>query len=594
MVDIAVVIVYFGFLIAIGMAFKSFSSSTSDYFRGGGKMLWWMVGSTSFMTAVSAMTFTGHMGKALTGGFAVATTVFYANALGYLCNYLFFAAKARQMRVVTPLEGVRMRLGPLNEQIFTWANVPLSVLQASIWINALAVFTSAVIGVPLEQTIVVAGCVVLFMSLVGGSWAVVASDFMQMIILTTMTLVTGAVAIWKSGGFMPLMEAGLPEQPFVGDGYNHTYLFVGWFIFMFIKQFFSTNNMVDSYRYISAKDTKNARKAAMLAGTLMLIGPVLWFVPAWYVAAHYPDTSTWGLAGLGNKVADATYFMFVSREMPVGMVGLMLAAMFAATMSSMDSALNRNAGIILKSVYEPYFCKNHSEKHLIFVSKLLTAMFGIVIIIAALFLTSLKEFGLFDLTMLISTLIGFPILIPSIMCFFVRKTPDWAGWGTVLVGMMVSATIAFGMTPEVIELILNLEQPLTSREYTEMKSVTLGLIGHMSITLPFFVLSQYFYKGHSEQRQKEIDQFFSNVDTEVIVEDTPQSIAMDNRQNGVLGKMVLIASLFILTLTLVPNPMWGRMLFVIISAILALVGFILVKSKRSVETTTVTKQEVNA
>ncbi|WP_338167032.1 sodium:solute symporter family transporter [Vibrio sp. 10N] len=594
MVDIAIVLVYFGFLVAIGVLFKSFSNSTSDYFRGGGKMLWWMVGSTSFMTAVSAMTFTGHMGKALTGGFAVATTVFYANALGYLCNYLFFAAKARQMRVETPLEGVRMRLGPVNEQIFTWANVPLSVLQASIWINALAVFTSAVIGLPLELTIVVAGSVVLFMSLVGGSWAVIASDFMQMIILTTMTLVTGAVAIWKSGGLTPLLDAGLPEQPFIGDGYNHAYLFVGWFIFMFIKQFFSTNNMVDSYRYIAAKDTKNARKAAILAGTLMLIGPLLWFVPAWYVAAHYPDTSTWGLAGLGNKVADATYFMFVSREMPVGMVGLMLAAMFAATMSSMDSALNRNAGIILKSVYQPYFCKNHSESHLIFVSKLLTALFGIVIIISALFLTSLKEFGLFDLTMLVSTLIGFPILIPSIMCFFVRKTPDWAGWGTVLVGMCVSGFIAFVLTPEALQSILGLDQPLTSREYTEMKSVTLGLIGHMSITLPFFVCSQFFYKGLPAQREAEVKQFFTNVDTEVVVEDSLESVAMDNKQNNVLGKMVLIASVFILCLTLVPNPLWGRMLFVIIAAILALIGTLLVKSERKLENTKVTKESAIA
>ncbi|MDN3702304.1 transporter [Vibrio artabrorum] len=588
MIDIAIVLVYFGFLVAIGVLFKSFSNSTSDYFRGGGKMLWWMVGSTSFMTAVSAMTFTGHMGKALTGGFAVATTVFYANALGYLCNYLFFAAKARQMRVDTPLEGVRMRLGAVNEQVFTWANVPLSVLQAAIWINALAVFCSAVIGLPLELTIVVAGSVVLFMSLVGGSWAVIASDFMQMIILTTMTLVTGAVAIWKSGGLTPLLDAGLPEQPFIGDGYNHAYLFVGWFIFMFIKQFFSTNNMVDSYRYIAAKDTKNARKAAILAGTLMLIGPLLWFVPAWYVAAHYPDTSTWGLDGLGNKVADATYFMFVSREMPVGMVGLMLAAMFAATMSSMDSALNRNAGIILKSVYQPYFCKNHSESHLIFVSKLLTALFGIIIV-SALFLTSLKQFGLFDLTMLVSTLIGFPILIPSIMCFFVRKTPDWAGWGTVIVGMCVSGFIAIVLTPEVLQSILGLDQPLTSREYTEMKSVTLGLIGHMSITLPFFVCSQFFYKGLPAKREAEVKQFFTNVDTEVVVEDCPESVAMDNKQNTVLGKMVLIASVFILCLTLVPNPLWGRMLFVFIAAILALIGTLLVRSERKLESTKVTQ-----
>lgn len=56
--------------------------------------------------------------------------------------------------------------------------------------------------------------------------------------------------------------------------------------------------MVDSYRYISAKDTKNARKAALLACGLMICGPLVWFLPAWYVAGNYSDVTTWGLETL--------------------------------------------------------------------------------------------------------------------------------------------------------------------------------------------------------------------------------------------------------------------------------------------------------
>ncbi len=578
-IDILIVLVYFAFLIALGWVFRSAADNTSEYFRGGGRMLWWMVGSSAFMMALSAMTFTGLMGKALTSGMSVAV-VFFANALGYFCNYLFFAAKARQMRVITPLEGARMRLGKVNEQVFTWANVPLSVLQAAIWLNGLAVFTSAVVDVPLEQTIIGAGLVVLVMSLVGGSWAVIASDFMQMIIITVMTFVAAFVAIWKSGGLTNLIEVGLPAQKLIGENYSYTYLFVGWFICIFVKQFFSTNNMVDSYRFIASKDTKNARKAALLACSLMIVGPLMWFLPAWYVAGHYPDTNTWGLTGLGSKIADATYYMFVKREMPVGMVGLMLAAMFAATMSSMDSALNRNAGIILKSVYEPYLCKDFSEKNLMFVSKILTGAFGILIIVTGLFLTSLKEFGLFDLMMLVGTLVGFPVLIPSILCFFIRKTPDWAGWGTILVGMCVSAIIAFGITPETIESLLNLETPLTAREFSEMKSVTLGVIGHMTITLPFFVLSQFFYKEPSPERAADIEKFFHNIDTEIVVEETETSIMMDNKQHELLAKMLLVASVFLAALALIPNPIWGKMLFILIAAIVAGIGLLLIATKR--------------
>lgn len=578
MIDIAILFVYFGFLIAIGWAFRKFSSNTSDYFRGGGKMLWWMVGSTSFMTAVSAMTFTGHMGKSLTGGFAVAIVVFYASALGFLCNYLFFAAKARQMRVITPLEGVRMRYGRINEQIMMWSRMPLGILQAAIWVNALGVFASAVVGVPLEVTIVVTGSIVVFMSLIGGSWAVIASDFMQMVILTVMTLVTGLVALWKGGGVVELMSNGLPENPIIGDGYNYTYLFVGWFLCMFIKQFLTTNNMLSSYRYITAKDTKNARKAALLAASLMLVGPLVWFLPVWFVSGHYPDPSTWGITELGNKVTDATYYIFVKREMPVGMIGMLLAAIFAATMSSMDSGLNGNSGIVIKSIYQPYINKGASEKHLLKVGKMLTAAFGVVIILAALGLSSLRQYGLFDLTMLINTLIGFPILIPALLGFYIKKTPEWAVGGTILVGMCVSATIAFVITPEMIASFLNLDQPLTNREFTEMKSVTLGVIGHGVITLPFFVCSQFFYKGLAPEREKNIEKFFSNVATEVVVEDTPESIELDNKQCQVLGKMILVAAGFILLLTLVPNPLWGRMIFLFMAMIVAGIGVALLKA----------------
>ena len=537
-------------------------------------MLWWMVGSSAFMMALSAMTFTGLMGKALTCGLSVAV-VFFANALGYFVNYLFFAAKARQMRVISPIEGIRLRFGKFNEQVFTWANVPISVLQAAIWLNGLAVFTSAVVNVPMEQTIVGAGVVVLFISLVGGSWAVIASDFMQMIIITVMTFIAGCVAIWKSGGISPLLEVGLPQQQLIGDGYSYAWLFVGWFICIFVKQFFSTNNMVDSYRYIASKDTKNARKAALLACSLMILGPLVWFLPAWFVAGHYADTATWGLTGLGDNIADATYYIFVKKEMPVGMVGLMLAAMFAATMSSMDSALNRNAGIILKSVYEPYCCKDASEKHLMTASQVLTTVFGVAIIIAALLLKSLQSFGLFDLMMLVGTLLGFPVLIPSILCFFIRKTPDWSGWGTVLVGLVVSAVIAFVITPEAVEHILGLEKSLTDREFQEMKSVTLGVIGHMAITMPFFVLSQFFYREPSPERAAEIDQFFRNTDTEIVVEETAVSIAMDNRQREMLGKMLLLAALFLSLLVFIPNPIWGRILFVLIGLMVGGIGGLL-------------------
>ena len=66
--------------------FKRFIRNTSDYFRGGGEMLWWMAGAGAFMVSFSAFTFTGNAGKAYTDG-PVVMVIFVGNALGFLINY---------------------------------------------------------------------------------------------------------------------------------------------------------------------------------------------------------------------------------------------------------------------------------------------------------------------------------------------------------------------------------------------------------------------------------------------------------------------------------------------------------------------------
>lgn len=571
MLDVIVVIVYFFFLMVIGWLFRTFSKDTNDYFKGGGKMLWWMVGATAFMTQFSAWSFTGAAGKAFTDGLSV-MVVFLGNAIGYFANYLFFAAKARQMRVVTPIEGIRLRFGKVNEQVFTWAAVPYSILQAGIWLNGLAIFVAAVFKISMPATIVITGLIVVLMSASGGAWAVIASDFLQMVIIMAVSFVASMVAIVKSGGIGPIFANGLPDSsPITGPGINYIGLFAIWVIASFAKQFMTTNNMIDSYRYMCAKDTKNARKAALLACILMLVGPIIWFLPDWFVAANYADTAAWNLESLGKSITDATYYIFVHNELPAGMVGLMMAAMFAATMSSMDSALNRNAGILVRNFYKVFINKNADEEKMLKVGKISTLFLGAIVIMVGLFLNGLQETSLFNMMMMVSSLIALPMLIPALFGYFVKKTPDWAAWATILVGAAVSYFVAFVVSPEMIQNIFHLSTPLTSREFGDLQSLTLGVVLHGCITLPFFLLSQLFFKGYSKERQAEVNLFFSNVETEVIAE-KEDGENLDNRQREMLGKLILTMGVAIMALILVPNPLSQRLVFIGVGGIVAIVG----------------------
>lgn len=574
--DTLIVGIYFIFLIVIGWLFRAFTNTTSDYFRGGGNMLWWMVGATAFMTQFSAWTFTGAAGKAYNDGFTVAI-IFIANAFGYLMNYLYFAPKFRQLRVITVIEAIRMRFGSRNEQVFTWSSLPTSIVASGVWLNALAIIASSVFGFDMAQTIIITGLVVLVMSVTGGSWAVIASDFMQMIIIMAVTVTCATVAIIKGGGVDQIIS-NFPTQDggtfLTGNNLNYLSIFGVWAVFIFFKQFSITNNMLNSYRYLAAKDSKNAKKAALLACILMTMGPFFWFMPSWFLAGQGID-----LSGIypeaGKKAADFSYLYFVQHFMPAGMVGLLVSAMFAATMSSMDSGLNRNSGIFVKNFYQVILRPLSTEKELVFVSKITSTALGVAIILVALFINSLKGLSLFNTMMYVGALIGFPMTIPAFLGFFIKKTPDWAGWATLLVGAIVSYCAGILLTKGDVQHILGLN-PLTVREWADLK-VAISLIAHVVLTGGFFIASMLFYKPLSNARQKDVDLFFNNLSTPLVSEGVSQKI-LDNKQRKMLGVLISIMGVGVMGMFLIPNPLWGRCVFLFCGGIVIAVGLLLVSS----------------
>jgi len=395
--DYLVIAAYFCLIIGIGFVFKNMASkSTSDYFRGGGRMLWWMVGSTAFMMQFSAWTFTGAAGKAFTDGFAVCL-VFFANTFSYFCGWAYFSHRFRQMRVDTPTEAIRRRFGSGNELFFSCTLIIFTLLNAGVWLNALGVFSSAVFEADINLTIIVIGLAVVFVSVLAGAWGVVASDFVQTLVVAIVSVACAVVALVKVGGPVNLVS-NFPSDFVMGPNMNYGLLLVGTFIFFLAKQLVTIMNMHDSFRFLNAKDSANARKAALLAMGLMGAGSIIWFIPPWASAILYPDAAA-AYPELGNKAADAVYLVFARNAMPAGTVGLLLAGLFAASMSSMDSALNKNSGIFVRSIYQPFLDKRNkvvSERYLLNLSRSLSFVSGVIVIAMALYFKSLKELSLFS------------------------------------------------------------------------------------------------------------------------------------------------------------------------------------------------------
>lgn len=573
--DYLVIAGYFALMVAISLLFKKMASnSTSDYFRGGGKMLWWMVGATAFMTQFSAWTFTGAAGKAFNDGFAV-LAVFIGNMVAYVCAYFYFARRFRQMRVDTPTEGVKRRFGNTNEQFFTWVIIPLSVINAGVWLNGLGVFASAVFNADIVTTIWVTGLAVLAISLLSGAWGVVASDFIQTLVVAVISIACAAVALYVVGGPGEIIE-NFPGGFIMGPDMNYPLLLVCTFIFFVVKQLQSINNMQESYRFLNAKDSKNASKAALMALVMMIFGAVIWFIPPWASAILYPDAAT-QYSSLGAKASDAVYLVFARETMPVGTVGLLMAGLFAATMSSMDSALNRNSGIFVRSFYSNIVRKGQaSDKELLRAGQIACLVNGILVIMMAQFFNSLKHLSLFDLMMQVATLLQSPILVPLFLGIIIRRTPKWAPWATVVVGMFVSWSVVKIFTPEFVGSWFGIEE-LTRREAGEMRTM-ITIAAHLVFTAGFFCLSTLFYKEETDTHKETTTEFFKDVDTECVAEEGQDIV--DRMQRAKLGSLVTCMAAGLTLMVLIPNPLWGRLLFLACAAAVFAVGYGLKKSAR--------------
>ena len=572
--DYAVLVFYFVYMLVISWVFRRFVTNVSEYFRGGGKALWWMVGGSAFMVAFSAWTFTGAASQAYSNGWPV-VVIYLGNSLGFLINALHFGPRFRQLRVVTSIQAIRTRFGAANEQIFTWMQLPFGLLQAGIWLNALGVFFAAVFGLDLGLTIMATGLVVLFMALIGGSWAVLASDFIQVLILMPVCLAVTVLALLKVGGIGGFISQVPATHLDLGQVFSQEFLGL-WCLAMLLKQVFSTNNLNDANRYLCVKDGRHARWAGFLGAALFLCGIVIWLIPPMVARIVYPDLH---VVFPTLKHPEEAAFIAIARDvMPVGMMGLLVSGIFAATMSSMDAGLNKNAGYFIKNFYQPIVRPQASDAHLLRVGKFTTAILGVLVILVGLKLSELRGMNLFTMTQRLSILIGTPILVPLVLGLIVRRTPPWSAWSTVLVGFFCSLCISRFLTPEWAAPLFGYTAPFDddAREYWRQ---AIELFGNITVGSAWFLGTAFFWRGTSAAHQANVAEFFIRFNQPI---DFAKEVGEGNdaRQSSAVGWLCVAYGAFVLALALIPNPLIGRLAFGGCGGLVGGIGMLLILSAR--------------
>ncbi|VGO14183.1 Sodium/glucose cotransporter [Pontiella desulfatans] len=570
--DYLVIGLYLLFTMSIGFVCRKIAHNASDFFRGGGNMLWWMTGMSGIASGLSAWTFTAAACRVYEMGFLM-LILYWLWLPAYLIIFFFLARRYRQMRVITVAEGIRRRYGRFTEQFWIWVQIPANMMIGAMWLMTVSIFMSAAVGVPLNLCILILGIVVTCVSLGAGAWSVIASDFVQMtiIIVGTITVLIRTLMLPEIGGLPGLMEKipaeftnfNMVEAPSVWIA------FLGLSMVMRIMQ--ASDLSQEGAKFLSVKDGGQAKKSTLVIATGSIFIPIVAFLPVMACSVIYPDLAQ-VFPDMPNPT-EGSYMAIAAHVLPTGMVGLIVCAMFAASISSMDTALNRNAGFCVRNFYIEFIKPNASEKEQLLMGRIFTVILAVALIILATTLANNREIGLFEFSNLVFSLVIPPMVVPAVFGFVYKKTPVWSGWSTVVVGFCAAFFAKFYISIDAAgKYIWGLDE-MNKMEHGDVTFIVITAFTLMC-SISWFFFSSLFYKRVTPGHRESIEALFKDMRTPIdhVAE---KSENRDAAQYHIVGSLNLILGSLLMCGFLIPNSLGGRMVFIYCGGVVAGIGGIL-------------------
>jgi Na+/proline symporter len=394
-VDLAVIVVWLVGNLVVGLWLKRRGSeSTEAYFVSGRSLPWWLAG-----TSMVATTFASDTPLVVSGwvaSFGIAENwVWWTAGLSGVMTVFLFSKFWRRAGVVTDAELVEVRYGGRSARVLrgvnaAWFGVFMNLLVIA-WVNRamtkiMAVVlhlepTDVVLGMPAEVAIVLALFVLtLVYTGVSGLWGVVVTDAIQFAGAMFGCIVMAVVA-WNAAGGLAGIQEGFARHGFDWertvslvprfDG-DPTGPFAKFLVLLLVVWWADKGVDGGGYlaqRMLAARDERHARWG------------YLWFLVAHLCLRPWPWIVV-GLAGMAmlGPVADPEkyYPMMIVKLLPVGLFGLMVAAFFAAFMSTISTQLNWGASLIVNDLYRRFWVRGKPDKHYLLASQAAVVVLAIV------------------------------------------------------------------------------------------------------------------------------------------------------------------------------------------------------------------------
>jgi SSS family solute:Na+ symporter len=395
--DYSVMVLYLLAVMGIGVWFSRGKSDTVSYLLGGRGMPWWLIGISYVVSLLSTLTIVGVPGEAYTNGVTLAIGNLMSPVFAILTFYLFVRFYFVK-RVFTPFEYLGRRFGPCIQAMaagYFWMS---RVIYIGLVLYASAkVFTGAN-NWPVWSTILAVGGIGTLYTFLGGFKAVVWSDFIQFIVLVAGVGLIIAYAVPETpGGVWGVINyaiehgRGAPElaEPwFYGFSLNARVTILGLAAVIFNEQlFFNSSDQIALQRLLSTSSYQQAKRA--MYTSVLLVTPlvlVLWFLGL-AIFGFYGQLP----ADQRPVQGDLALFRFIATQLPTPIPGLIIAAMLAAIMSTLDSGINSLATVATKDFYTRFFRPDATESNQVAFSRVMTLATGVLAILIGLGLNHTSE-----------------------------------------------------------------------------------------------------------------------------------------------------------------------------------------------------------
>ncbi|PTX92340.1 hypothetical protein [Opitutus sp. ER46] len=586
--DYAIIAVYVVFLLVVGLVFRGMSRNTSDYFRCGGAMPWWITGTSAWLSVFSAWAFVGAASDVYRSGLHV-MLVFYASVPAMIGVTAYTCVRFRRLRVITWMEAVRERFGPATEQFYTWVRVPIELVKAGFTLMSISVFAAAVLHVGVNPVIVVLGVTITVVAFAGGAFAVLASDFVQLLLVMTITTLAVVLtlrdpAVGGLGGLVTQLEATHPAHLRLWEAFRPAVLAAFGVAFMSVKAV-ELNSLEFSTMYLMPKNEVHARRMPWIPLVGGLVGPVLWVIPPLAATLLYPD-----LGAVFPQLAKPSEGAFVAvalRVMPVGLIGLLMCAMFGATLTNMDAAVNKYVGVFVRSFYRPVLSPHASERTLLLVSKGCTLAFGAAIIALAVLINTHRRSDIFTLLNQFMVSLALPLTVPVFFGFFYRRTPGWSAWVTALAcfGFSAWANFRFAHAVERADFVAGLPAwiqgelggPQAVLSAAERSDVLLAVtvLGTLLVGTLVFFGSTFWYRRTGDGERARVEAMFLKLRTPLTPAPATGGAGSEAGVYRLLGLLCLVYGAFVLLLMAIPNGLVGRLCFLFVGGTIGGAGAVL-------------------